>query len=158
MYQVLGKRLCAENSAGWRPTSLCNESMFPQGGIMTITEVSKTYGITPETLRYYERIGLLPKIGKDSRGRRLYTETDVEWVGYVARLRRAGVSIESLLDYIHLFHEGEGTEKERRDILLGEKERIEARIRELEEARDYLDLKIRRYDECIRPFEKAHLR
>lgn len=87
----------------------------------------------------------------------MYTAYDVDWVSYVACLRRAGVSIESLLSYVKLFHKGEGMEEERLEILLTEKEKIEVRIRELEAEKAYLETKIQRYKNYLRPFEKTHL-
>lgn len=124
---------------------------------MTITEVSQKFHITPETLRYYERIGLLPVIGKDERGRRSYTEKDADWVYYVMALRRAGVSIDSIQEYIRLFYLGDCTREKRRQILLEERDRLARRIRDMEETLSYLTRKISNYDEYIRQFEEEKL-
>lgn len=124
---------------------------------MNITETAKKFQLTPETLRYYERIGLLPKIEKDAGGRRNYSERDLDWIRYVASLRRAGVSVEAIQSYVRLFHEGEKTREERKRILIEERDKLETRIREMRETLDYLDLKIKKYDGYIRDFEKDKL-
>ena len=66
---------------------------------MTITEVSKKYGLTPDTLRYYERIGLLPPVPRTKAGVRDYDEASCSWVELVKCLRGAGVQIEALIKY-----------------------------------------------------------
>lgn len=124
---------------------------------MTISEVSKAFAVTPEALRYYERIGLLPKIEKDKSGHRNYTEQDLDWVYYVTALRKAGVSIDALLQYVSLFREGDATREARRQILLQERARLAERMGEMQKALAYLDLKIENYDQSIQAFEKQHL-
>ncbi len=124
---------------------------------MTITEVSKQFHVTPEALRYYERIGLLPKIGKDGGGRRNYTEYDLGWVYYVTALRRAGVSIESMQEYIHLFYEGDSTREARKEILIRERARLADHIEEMKKTLAYLDTKIANYEGHIRDFEEHRL-
>lgn len=124
---------------------------------MTITEVSKAFAVTPEALWYYERIGLLPKIEKDGSRHRNYTERDLGWVHYVTALRKAGVSIDALLQYVHLFMEGDATREARRQILLRERARLAERMEEMQKALDYLDLKIENYDKLLQDFETEHL-
>lgn len=124
---------------------------------MTITEVSKQFHVTPEALRYYERIGLLPKIGKDGGGRRNYTEHDLGWVYYVTALRRAGVSIESMQEYIRLFYEGDSTREVRKEILVRERARLAEHIEEMKQTLAYLDTKIANYEGHVRDFEVHRL-
>ena len=76
---------------------------------MTIAQVSKKYDISADTLRYYERIGLLQNIARTSGGIRDYSENDCNWVEYVKCMRSAGVSIETLIEYITLFYKGDET-------------------------------------------------
>ena len=76
---------------------------------MTIAEVSRQYDISADTLRYYERIGLLPHVGRTSGGIRNYSEDDCHWVEYIKCMRSAGVSVETLLEYVTLFHQGTST-------------------------------------------------
>ena len=65
---------------------------------MTITEVSKKYDLTADTLRYYERIGLIPSVNRNASGIRDYTEEDCKWVHFAKCMRGAGLSIEVLVE------------------------------------------------------------
>jgi len=84
---------------------------------MTIAQVSEKYGLTADTLRYYERIGLLPPVGRTAGGIRNYDESDCRWVEYIKCMRSAGVSIETLVEYVRLFHEGSATIPARKKLL-----------------------------------------
>ena len=70
---------------------------------MMITDVSKKYGISVDTLRYYERIGLIPPVNRNESGYRDYTEEDCEWVYFAVAMRSAGISVEALIEYVDLF-------------------------------------------------------
>ncbi|HNW87598.1 MAG TPA: MerR family transcriptional regulator, partial [Candidatus Limiplasma sp.] len=70
---------------------------------MTIAEVCKRYSLSADTLRYYERVGLLPAIKRTSGGIRDYSEKDCRWVEYIKCMRSAGVSVETLVEYVMLF-------------------------------------------------------
>lgn len=85
---------------------------------MNITQVSKKYNISTDTLRYYERIGLISPVTRDKHGYRDYTDYDCKWVYFAKVMRGAGVSIESMIEYVSLFMEGENTKDARKQILL----------------------------------------
>ena len=70
---------------------------------MTITEISQRFGITTDTIRYYEKIKLIPPIKRNSNGIRNFTEEDCNWVYFIKQLRSAGISIETLVEYVSLF-------------------------------------------------------
>ena len=76
---------------------------------MSITEVSKKYGLSPDTLRYYERIGLIPPVHRTAGGVRDYTESDCNWVEFIKCMRGAGIQVEALIDYVALFQQGDAT-------------------------------------------------
>ena len=76
---------------------------------MTITEVSKKYDLSQDTLRYYERIGLIPTVNRNKSGIRDYTDEDCKWVEFIKCMRGAGLPIEVLIEYVALFQEGEST-------------------------------------------------
>ena len=116
---------------------------------MTISEVSKKYGISTDTLRYYERIGLIPKVGKNRSGNREFTEVDCNWVEFIKCMRGAGISIESLIDYVKLFQEGNNTIKARKQILVEEYEILSEKIKKLQEVQERLKFKIESYDKNI---------
>ena len=114
---------------------------------MTISEVVKKYGLTADTLRYYERQGLIPPVSRTASGLRNYTEQDLRWVGFIRCMRGAGVSIEALTEYVSLFREGKDSISRRKEILTAEREKIAARVAELQAALDRLDRKLDGYEE-----------
>lgn len=122
---------------------------------MNITEVSKKFEISTETLRYYERIGLIPTVNRDEKGYRDYSEQDQRWVYYAIALRKAGVSIESLIEYVSLVQEGDHTRSSRKAILIEQEKQLEIKIKEMQETLDYLRTKISRYNDYIKSYEKT---
>ncbi len=121
---------------------------------MTITEVSKEYGLTPDTLRYYERIGLLPPVTRTKSGIRNYSEKDCGWISFIKCMRNAGLSIETLVEYVALFQQGDETISARKELLIEQRKELEQRIQDLMETKAYLDKKIEHYEECILEAEK----
>ena len=97
---------------------------------MTIAEVSKKYDITPDTLRYYERIGLIPPVPRTKGGVRNYDETSCGWVELMKCMRSAGVQIEALIEYVALFRRGEDTAALRKAILVEQRSQLEERMAE----------------------------
>lgn len=91
---------------------------------MIIAEVSKKYGLTADTLRYYERIGLLPTVNRNSSGYRDYTQEDCRWVQFIKCMRSAGLSIETLIEYVSLFQQGNATTETRKELLLEQRKQI----------------------------------
>lgn len=116
---------------------------------MTIAEVSKQYELTADTLRYYERIGLIPPVHRNSSGNRDYTEEDCRWVSFIKCMRNAGLSIEILLEYVTLFRQGDETRKVRKELLIEQRRQIVERIDELQSTLSYLDKKIDGYESCM---------
>lgn len=114
---------------------------------MTIAEVAKKFELTPDTLRYYERIGLLPNIARTAGGVRNYSEEDCRWVEYIKCMRSAGVSVETLVEYVMLFHKGKETIPARKKLLLEQREQIVAKIAELNAVLERLDWKLDGYEE-----------
>lgn len=112
---------------------------------MTIAEVSKMYELTADTLRYYERIGLIPPVTRNSSGNRDYTEDDCKWVQFIKCMRNAGLSIETLIEYVNLFQKDYDTSVERKALLLEQRRIIEGKIEELKNTLSYLDVKIESY-------------
>lgn len=114
---------------------------------MTITEVSQKYDITADTLRYYERIGLIPPVNRTASGIREYTEEDCSWVQFMKCMRGAGLSIEVLIEYITLFQQGNSTIKARKELLIDQRSRLAKKIKEMGQTLDRLDKKIDGYEE-----------
>lgn len=121
---------------------------------MIIKEVSKATGLTADTLRYYERIGLLPHVKRTAAGIRQYDETDIGWIEFIKCMRGAGLPIEVLIDYVGLFQEGETTRQARKEILVEQREQLAERIKDLEQVLAKLDMKIANYDSIVYEAEK----
>lgn len=113
---------------------------------MTIAEVSKKYEISPDTLRYYERIGLIPRVERTKSGIRNYTEVSCSWIELVKCMRSAGIPIESLIEYCALTMEGESTISARKELLVEEREKLEAKIVDMQNTLERLNYKISRYE------------
>ncbi len=116
---------------------------------MKIAEVSKKYGLSTDTLRYYERIGLLPNVTRTASGIRDYSEQDCARVQFVKCMRGANVSIEALIEYMNLFEQGDGTVEARKALLEEQRDLVQARIAEMQAGLDRLNYKIENYEQTI---------
>ena len=121
---------------------------------MTITEVSKLYDITPDTLRYYERIGLIPKIHRNKNGIRDYTQEDCNWVEFIKCMRNAGLPIETLIDYVTMFQQGDSTIDARTELLTEQRKVLEKKIKDMNEILGRLNHKIELYEKGLMINEK----
>lgn len=114
---------------------------------MNIKKVSEQLGISSDTIRYYERIGLVPPISRDKNGVRNFTDIDIQRLDFIKCMRHAGLSIESLHEYMHLYSlNDDRTIPARKRILEEETEKLDERIASLQETRAYLQHKINVYD------------
>ena len=116
---------------------------------MTISEVSKKCNISADTLRYYEKEGLISYVSRTEGGVRNYTEDDCARIGFIKCMRSAGLSIEVLKQYFELFARGKRTLKARRDLLSAEREKLRARMTDLQDTLKRLDYKISVYDKAL---------
>ena len=121
---------------------------------MRIAEVSKEYGISADTLRYYERIGLLPHVHRNQSGIRDFDETDLARVQFIKCMRGANVSIEALIEYMHLFEQGDSTLNARKEILEEQRDLLKDRMAEMQAGLDRLNYKIEHYEDLIVRDEK----
>ncbi len=124
---------------------------------MTITEVSQKYDISQDTLRYYERIGLIPRVNRNKSGIRDYTEEDCGWVEFIKCMRGAGLSVDVLIEYVRLYLEGgsEETLKARKDLLIEQRKQLVGRLEEIQKVLERLDYKISIFDQKILEAEKT---
>ena len=111
---------------------------------MTIAEVSRKYGISADTLRYYERIGLIPPVPRGKGGIRNYGEESCQWIELMKCMRGAGVQIEALIEYVALFQQGDATLEARKALLMEQREQLMARMAEMQSSLDRLNEKISR--------------
>lgn len=122
---------------------------------MLIAEVSERYDLSQDTLRYYERIGLIPHVNRNKSGIRDYNEEDCRWVEFIKCMRGVGLPIESLIEYVRLFQQGDDTVEARQQILQEQRQSLAARMEEMKAVLDRLDDKIARYDQTIGKRERA---
>jgi DNA-binding transcriptional MerR regulator len=120
---------------------------------MTIAEVGKQYALTPDTLRYYERISLIPGVGRTSGGIRDYSDEDCRWIEFIKCMRGAGIPIEALREYVSLYQQGESTHEARKQILADERAQLKARMDEMQKTLDRLNKKIEAYESAVIPAE-----
>lgn len=120
---------------------------------MTIAEVAKKYDLTPDTLRYYERIGLIPGVGRTSGGIRDYQEEDCRWIEFIKCMRGAGLPVETLIEYVRMFQTGDTTIQARKELLVEQRDILKERIEEMQSTLGRLNTKIRRYENVIVPIE-----
>ena len=116
---------------------------------MTIAEVSKRFGLSADTLRYYERIGLIPSVPRNSSGIRDYDEISCGWIELMKCMRAAGVQIEALIEYVSLFQQGDETLDARKALLIEQREQLAARIEQMQQSLMRLDDKIARYEQGL---------
>jgi MerR family transcriptional regulator, aldehyde-responsive regulator len=116
---------------------------------MTITEVSQKYDITADTLRYYERIGLIPPVNRNASRIRHYTEEDCNWVHFIKCMRGAGLSIEVLVEYVTMFQQGNSTINARKELLIEQYSRLTEKIKEMQQTLKRLDNKIDGYEQRV---------
>ncbi len=121
---------------------------------MTIAEVSEKYDLSADTLRYYERIGLIPRVNRAQSGNRDYTEGDCGWVEFIKCMRGAGLPIEALIEYVGLFKQGDATIEARRELLTEQRRQLVARMEEMQDTLARLDRKIQAYEQNIRKKEE----
>jgi DNA-binding transcriptional MerR regulator len=121
---------------------------------MTITEVSEKYDLSQDTLRYYERIGLIPRVNRSKSGMRDYSEEDCRWVEFIKCMRSAGLPIEALIEYVGLFQQGDGTVEARKEILIEQRKQLIARMEDMQKTLERLNYKIELYEQAVVEKEK----
>ncbi len=121
---------------------------------MKIQEVSEKFGISTDTLRYYERVGLIPSVNRTGSGIRDYNELDIRRVEFVKCMRGASLPIEVLIEYMALVQQGDATIETRKDILREQRNQLIVRMEEMQKTLDLLNHKIQVYESKILEKEK----
>ena len=117
---------------------------------MTIKQVCQRYGLTQDTLRYYEKIGVIPPVHRSASGIRDYDEHDLGWVENAICLRSAGVPVESIAEYVKLYQAGDETFAARRDLLSHVLADLTEQRSQLDAAIQKLTYKVSRYEAAVR--------
>ncbi|HBF38827.1 MAG TPA: MerR family transcriptional regulator [Firmicutes bacterium] len=121
---------------------------------MTIAEVSEKFDVSQDTLRYYERIGLIPRVNRSKSRIRDYTEEDCNWVEFIKCMRGAGLSIEVLIEYVGLFGQGDETVEARKELLIEQRKQLIKRMEDMQKTLERLDYKIAKYEQTVVEKEK----
>ena len=121
---------------------------------MTIAEVGEKCCLSTDTLRYYERIGLIPPIMRTKGGIRDYSEEDYQWIDFIKCMRSAGIPVEALIEYVFLFQHGKDSRETRKQILKEQRNILAKRVLEIQQTLEKLDYKIANYDELVFEAEK----
>ena len=125
---------------------------------MTIAEVSKKTGLSTDTLRYYERIGIIPEVERSESGIRNYTDYDLGWIEFSKCMRNSGMSIESIIEYIKLYNKGDATLEARKQLLVSQRDAMQEKLNELQATLDKLNKKIENYGNQMSVHEKDILK
>ncbi|MGN1108250.1 MAG: MerR family transcriptional regulator [Oscillospiraceae bacterium] len=117
---------------------------------MTIKEVSEKYGVSQDTLRYYERVGMIPEVSRTAGGIRNYTQEDLGWLELALCMRSAGLPVNVLVEYLKLYRQGDETIPQRLELLTAQrKELLEMKSR-IEQTLSRLDYKISVYERGVK--------
>ena len=115
----------------------------------TMMQVCRELDMTYQTLKYYCNEGLIPNVKRDSNNRRVFDEKDVKWIKDLTCLKKCGLSILEMKEYLELCLAGESTIVQRKEMLVKKRDALLVSIKELEDSVDYIDWKQNFYDEVL---------
>ena len=118
---------------------------------MTIWEIAAKTNMSTDTLRYYERIGLLPPVPRNAAGIRNYDEYFVNFINFIKKLKASGMSLEHIIDYIRLAEMGDATIQERKKLLAEARETLLDKINSLQLVAELADYQLRNYENLLQP-------
>lgn len=121
---------------------------------MNIKKVSEKFDLPTATLRYYEEVGLIPNVSRNTSGYRDYDEIDLEWVNFAKYMRQTGISINILKEYADLAQQGEATEEQRKQILIKQQRLLGEQIAAMQDTYNFLDNKIETYENHVKQMLK----
>ncbi|MDI3419894.1 MerR family transcriptional regulator [Streptomyces luteolus] len=116
---------------------------------LTIAQVAEQTGLSPDTLRYYERAGLIERIGRTTGNQRRYAAADLAWLEFLLRLRETGMSISDMQHYAQLRAAGDTTVSDRLTMLRDHRQNLAESIRSLRRNAAALDKKIKHYETLL---------
>lgn len=122
---------------------------------MNIKQASQVSGVSADTIRYYEKIGLIHPVKRLDNGNRSFDEEDLKWIGFAKQMRSAGMSITVLTKYLELFREGEQTVPDRKLLLESQINELQEKVEAINEAITRLEFKLENYDNHMIPFEES---
>lgn len=119
---------------------------------MNIKEASERLNIPKETLRYWENNGLIPEVPRNSSGYRDYTENEIKWALFIKAMRNAGMSVESLIEFVNLYNSHKDSRKAQKSIVKEQYDLLLARRNELDKTLNYLSYKLDHFEDHVMPF------
>ncbi|MDO4383698.1 MAG: MerR family transcriptional regulator [Eubacteriales bacterium] len=117
--------------------------------IYSMKEVCAEANMTYQTLKYYCNEGLVPNVKRDKNNHRIFDEKDVKWIKDLICLKKCGMSIEEMKNYLNMCLEGESTIPARKAMLAQKQDSLREAIKELEDSISYIDWKQNFYDEVL---------
>lgn len=120
---------------------------------MNIAQVSEKFDVTKETLRYWERLRLLPEIPRNESGYRDYGEYELNWIFFIQAMRKAGVSIEALVEFVELYRLKTDTRAAQKQLLVEQRDKLEQQKREIEKTLNYLNYKLDNFENHVLNYE-----
>ncbi|MDO5116666.1 MAG: MerR family transcriptional regulator [Synergistaceae bacterium] len=118
---------------------------------MTIGEAAERTGLTADTLRYYERIGLIPPVPRTDSGLRVYSDEMIAWIMFIQRFKELGMSLDAILNYVKLAMHGRDTRQARKVILLETRRNLMDKIDRLYSCLKEADYQLEHYDSRLLP-------
>jgi len=118
---------------------------------MIIKEMATICGVSEATLRYYEKIGLIPPVPRNVSGLRVYNQDYVEWVKLISELKSVGMSLDAIQEYMELARKGKRTTHQRRKIIALARQLLLSKISQLQEAVAKADEQLANYDQALLP-------
>lgn len=119
---------------------------------MNIKQVSERLGISKETLRYWENNGLIPEVPRNSSGYRDYTENEVKWALFIKAMRKAGMSVESLIEFVELYRDKANTHDAQKALIKEQYDELIQKRQDLDQTINYLKYKLDHFDSHVIPF------
>lgn len=116
---------------------------------MKICEISEMFHLSQDTLRYYEKIGLLDPVMKDKKGNRDYQQKDIRRLEFISCMRDAGLSIQVLQRYIDLYRQGDQTILKRKNLLIEERDKLIQKQLLIHKSLEKLNYKIENYEKIL---------
>lgn len=121
-----------------------------RGDCLTIKQVSEIYNISQDTLRYYEKVGMIPTVNRNRSGIRDYTEQDLDWVQMAICMRSAGLPVDVMIKYLKLYQQGDETFKQRLELLKNQYDKLLKQREQINQTLEKLDYKISRYEIAVK--------
>lgn len=126
---------------------------------MNIQKAAEMFDLSVDTLRYYERVGVIPPVHRNASGYRDYTTNDLNWIYLAKNLRSAGLTVESLIEFAQLaqLRKTQNVEEAQKQILFDQLEELDKKLAVMQEVRELLVYKIETYDEHIAKFKTGEM-